>query len=131
MFSTRGIQVSENITTHSKTFQHMATRRQFIRISAMGAGAVMAGAAGFRLLGSELTDGQKATAALTGRTPTYCEICFWKCAGWVWKDDSGNIKKITGNNDDQHCSGRFCPRGTGGPGMYYDEDRLKVPSDKS
>jgi hypothetical protein len=42
----------------------MATRRQFIRISAMGAGAVMAGAAGFRLLASGLTDGQKATAAV-------------------------------------------------------------------
>ena len=68
----------------------MATRRQFIRISAMGAGAVMAGAAGFRLLASELTDGQKATmAALTGRTPTYCEVCFWKCAGWVYKDEKG------------------------------------------
>ncbi len=106
----------------------MATRRQFIRISAIGAGAVMAGAAGYRLFASGLTDGQKATAAvLAARTPTYCEICFWKCAGWVWKDDSGNIKKITGNNEDQHSSGRFCPRGTGGPGMYYDEDRLKVP----
>ncbi len=94
----------------------------------MGAGAVMAGAAGFRLLGSELTDGQKATAAvLATRTPTYCEVCFWKCAGWVWKDDEGNIKKITGNKEDQHSNGRFCPRGTGGPGMYYDEDRLKVP----
>ncbi|MCK7541515.1 MAG: hypothetical protein MZV63_66850 [Marinilabiliales bacterium] len=69
----------------------MATRRQFIRISAMGAGAVMAGAAGIRLLASELTDGQKATlAALTARTPTYCEVCFWKCAGWVYKDDEGS-----------------------------------------
>ena len=45
----------------------MATRRQFIRISAMGAGAVMTGAAGLKLFGSGMTDGQKATmAALTG-----------------------------------------------------------------
>lgn len=106
----------------------MATRRQFIRISAIGAGAVMAGAAGFRMLASDLTDGQKASiAALTGRTPTYCEVCFWKCAGWVYKDEKGAIKKITGNAEDQHSNGRFCPRGTGGPGMYYDEDRLKTP----
>ena len=106
----------------------MATRRQFIRISAMGTGAVLAGAAGFRLLASELTDGQKATlAALTGRTPTYCEVCFWKCAGWVWKDEKGAIKKITGNAEDMNCNGRLCPRGTGGVGMYYDEDRLKTP----
>jgi len=106
----------------------MATRRQFIRISAMGAGAVMAGAAGLRLFGSGLTDGQKATlAALTGRTPTYCEVCFWKCGGWVYKDDQGSIQKIIGNNEDLNCNGRFCPRGTGGVGMYHDEDRLRKP----
>jgi thiosulfate reductase/polysulfide reductase chain A len=106
----------------------MATRRQFIRISAMGAGAVMAGAAGFRLLASDLTDGQAATlAVLTGRTPTYCEVCFWKCAGWVYKNESGTIKKIIGNREDFNCNGRLCPRGTGGVGMYYDEDRLKTP----
>ena len=106
----------------------MATRRQFIRISAVGAGAVMAGMAGFRLLASELTEGQKATmAALNKRTPTYCEVCFWKCAGWVYKNDKGAIQKITGNAEDMNCNGRFCPRGTGGVGMYYDEDRLKTP----
>ena len=61
------------------------------------------------------------------RTPTYCEVCFWQCAGWVYKNDSGEIQKITGNDDDPHCNGRFCPRGTGGVGMYHDEDRLKTP----
>jgi len=106
----------------------MATRRQFIRISAIGAGAVMAGAAGLKLLASEITDGRKASyAALTGRTPTYCEVCFWKCAGWVYKDEKGSIKKIIGNSEDQNCNGRFCPRGTGGVGMYHDDDRLRNP----
>ncbi len=86
----------------------MATRRQFIRISAMGAGAVLAGVAGIKLFASDLTDGQKATrAALTARTPTYCEICFWKCAGWVYKDEKGAIKKITGNDEDLNCNGRL------------------------
>ena len=61
------------------------------------------------------------------RTPTYCEVCFWKCAGWVYKKSEGKIWKIVGNDEDQHCNGRFCPRGTGGVGMYYDEDRLKTP----
>jgi thiosulfate reductase/polysulfide reductase chain A len=37
------------------------------------------------------------------------------------------IWKIVGNDEDQHCNGRFCPRGTGGVGMFYDEDRLKTP----
>jgi len=61
------------------------------------------------------------------RTPTYCEICFWKCAGWIYKTGDGKIWKITGNDEDQHCNGRFCPRGTGGIGMYNDGDRLKTP----
>ncbi len=61
------------------------------------------------------------------RTPTYCEVCFWKCAGWVYKDKEGKIQKIIGNEDDPHSNGRMCPRGTGGVGMYYDKDRLKTP----
>ena len=71
-------------------------------------------------------DSKLLTAGLT-RTPTYCEVCFWKCAGWVSKDENDKIWKITGNNEDQHSNGRFCPRGTGGVGMYYDKDRLKTP----
>jgi len=61
------------------------------------------------------------------RTPTYCEVCFWKCAGWIHKDDRGEVWKITGNQGDLHSNGRFCPRGTGGVGMYTDEDRLRTP----
>ncbi len=106
----------------------MTNRRDFIRISMYGAGAFA--------LGGGLTQAVKAFSApgkagelsldLT-RTPTYCEVCFWKCAGWVYKNDEGKIWKIIGNDEDQHCNGRFCPRGTGGIGMYYDEDRLKTP----
>lgn len=43
------------------------------------------------------------------------------------KNEDGSIKKIVGNDDDPNCNGRFCPRGTGGVGMYYDEDRLNNP----
>jgi thiosulfate reductase/polysulfide reductase chain A len=107
----------------------MATRRQFIKISAIGAGAVMAGAAGFRLLASQQDQG--ALLASAGdplrRIPTYCEVCFWKCAGWIYKDEKGAIKKIIGNNEDLNCNGRLCPRGTGGIGMFYDENRLRTP----
>lgn len=105
------------------------TRRQFIKITGMGtAGAVVAGS----VLGSI----QKAAASTVAkpnddskltRTPTYCEVCFWKCAAWVYKDDEGNIKKLIGNEKDQHARGKLCPRGTGGLGMYNDEDRLKKP----
>ncbi len=103
-----------------------STRREFIKISALGLGAATLGGsalkAGTKFMGKERLD-----KLLTTRTPTYCEVCFWKCAGWTYTDGSGNIKKIIGNNDDPHCNGRFCPRGTGGVGMYHDEDRLKTP----
>ncbi len=37
------------------------------------------------------------------------------------------LLKLIGNDEDPHCNGRLCPRGTGGIGMYNDEDRLKTP----
>ncbi|MFT6868534.1 MAG: thiosulfate reductase/polysulfide reductase chain A, partial [Cyclobacteriaceae bacterium] len=45
----------------------------------------------------------------------------------VTKNEDGDIWKIEGHAEDPHCNGRLCPRGTGGVGMYYDEDRLKQP----
>src|SRR5665647_1915260 len=106
----------------------MTNRRDFIRITTIGAGA-LAISGGFiqaaKLLSS--SDDAKGLKVDLKRTPTYCEVCFWKCAGWVYKTSEGKIWKITGNDEDQHCNGRFCPRGTGGVGMYYDEDRLKTP----
>jgi thiosulfate reductase/polysulfide reductase chain A len=106
----------------------MASRRQFIRITSLGAGALLAGSGAYKLISefSNSAEEGKVAVDLT-RTPTYCEVCFWKCAGWVYKTPEGRIWKIIGNDDDQHCNGRFCPRGTGGIGMYYDEDRLRTP----
>jgi thiosulfate reductase/polysulfide reductase chain A len=106
----------------------MTSRRDFIRISVLGAGALVVtrGTFGTAKLLSSPDDVKKLKVDLK-RTPTYCEVCFWKCAGWVYKTSEGKIWKIIGNDEDQHCNGRFCPRGTGGVGMYYDEDRLKTP----
>ena len=108
----------------------MKTRRDFLKISAVGAGAA---AIGIKALGAngfgffeKKTDGPVSDEDLTPY-PTYCEVCFWKCAGWTYVDKSGRIRKIIGNKNDPHSNGRFCPRGTGGVGMYYDEDRLKTP----
>ena len=61
------------------------------------------------------------------RYPTYCDVCFWKCAGWSYVDKEGEIKKVEGNLDDDLSRGRLCPRGTGGLGLYSDTDRLKTP----
>jgi thiosulfate reductase / polysulfide reductase chain A len=105
----------------------MATRRDFIRISALGAGGLTVGLPAIRSWAGGLMDSEHMIYEEMLRTPTYCEICFWKCAGWVHKNSQGDLWKITGNDEDLHSNGRFCPRGTGGVGMYNDENRLKTP----
>ena len=108
----------------------MKTRRDFIKISAVGAGVTVAGLSAFGSKKFKLfepkIEGPVSDEDLTPY-PTYCEVCFWKCAGWTYVDKNGRIRKIIGNKNDPHSNGRFCPRGTGGVGMYYDEDRLKTP----
>jgi len=109
----------------------MKSRRDFIKISAAGAGVAALG------LSPLSWDGVNKLSASNNQKPvsddemtpypTYCEVCFWKCAGWTYVDKKGEIKKIIGNKEDPHCNGRLCPRGTGGIGMYNDEDRLKTP----
>ena len=87
---------------------------------ALGAGAL-------KLLAEDSTFDPFSPITQFSRIPTYCEVCFWKCAGWTYTDDKGKIVKVIGNDEDPHCNGRLCPRGTGGIGMYYDEDRLLTP----
>jgi thiosulfate reductase/polysulfide reductase chain A len=104
----------------------MATRRDFIKISGLGAMGLTLGSG---ISSCMRTDGFLDSLGQVGglRTPTYCEVCFWKCAGWVHHDAKGSISSIVGHESDPHCMGRLCPRGTGGIGMYYDEDRLVSP----
>lgn len=107
----------------------MKTRRDFIKISAAGAGAAVVGVSALKGINTLSAANNQTPASDEEMTPypTYCEVCFWKCAGWTYVDKKGDIKKIIGNKEDPHCNGRLCPRGTGGIGMYYDEDRLQTP----
>lgn len=102
-------------------------RRKFIKISSVGAGSLALAKPVFGWLPKFLESEKPLDDSKAKKFPTYCEICFWKCAGWTYTNDKGKIWKIIGNDEDQHSNGRFCPRGTGGVGMYYDEDRLKTP----
>ncbi len=102
-------------------------RRSFIKISGAGLGAAAVAGSAINFAHGSIINEAIPDVKVAERTPTYCEICFWKCAGWVTKNDQGDIWKIEGHKDDPHCNGRLCPRGTGGVGMYYDEDRLKTP----
>ena len=104
------------------------TRRDFIKVSSISLGGIAIAGGSFSL--DNLFGEPKQTgldmSKLT-RFPTYCDVCFWKCAGWTYVNEQGEIKKVEGNKEDAHCRGRLCPRGTGGLGMYYDDDRLKTP----
>ena len=110
------------------------TRREFIKIGGLGLGSLAVGGGLLQSIGcdwqqSTAMAGPLLTGAVNGNvalTPTVCEMCFWKCAGWVHTID-GQPWKITGNPDDPNCNGRLCPRGTGGIGAYLDNDRLKTP----
>ncbi|HYM62278.1 MAG TPA: molybdopterin-dependent oxidoreductase [Thermoanaerobaculia bacterium] len=103
------------------------TRREFIRIGALGAGAVAAVSGlttnWWSLQGHGVpdpkTDGDHVV-------PTFCELCFWKCGVLAHVKD-GRVTKIVGNPAHPLSRGRICPRGTGGVGLLYDPDRLKTP----
>jgi thiosulfate reductase/polysulfide reductase chain A len=102
----------------------MASRRDFIKITSVGgAGMMVAGNAAAKYF----DPAKNMKGPVIQRTPTYCEVCFWKCAGWAHTDVDGNLWKVEGNKKDPLCNGRLCPRGTGGIGMYNDPDRLKYP----
>lgn len=100
-------------------------RRDFIKISSLGLGGAALGAGlfePFNLFGTS----NVVKGPVIEKVPTYCEICFWKCAAWAVKKD-GKPWKIEGHEEDPLCNGRLCPRGSGGMGAYTDDERLKVP----
>ncbi len=104
-------------------------RRQFIKIG----GAATAGAAAVAAGSNALLPPRRAHAAHDPTPPeytiknSYCEMCFWKCAVRAYVKPDGQLWKLEGNPDDPLTSGRLCPRGTGGIGMYTDPDRLTTP----
>lgn len=102
-------------------------RREFLKISGLGMGSVLASGAFMGLNETQASPFPAYKKYKIKKVPTYCEICFWKCAGWAHYNEDGELWKLTGNDKDPHCNGRLCPRGTGGLGMYNDEDRLKTP----
>ena len=106
------------------------SRRKFIKISSLSLGGAFTATSAFNLFGQNSLLNKETVKYISQnlkKTATYCEVCFWKCAAWAYTNENGGIKKIIGNDKDPHCNGRLCPRGTGGVGMYNDEDRLKTP----
>ena len=87
----------------------MKTRRDFIKVSAVGAGAAAIGLSALNLKGVSEAQASKSQYPVSDEEmtafPTYCEVCFWKCAGWTYVDKNKNVRKIIGNKEDPHCNG--------------------------
>lgn len=103
------------------------TRRDFIKIAGVGtAGAVGLTAGGSFIKAATSADPADDRKGKVVKTPTYCEMCTYQCAGFAYVKD-GNPWKIEGNPIDEHCYGKLCTKGTSGFGAYSDPDRLKKP----
>jgi thiosulfate reductase/polysulfide reductase chain A len=100
------------------------TRRQFLQISASTFGA--AAAAGQLAQIAQVAAADPQAVKGVRATPTFCEMCFWRCGGIAYVRD-GRLWKFEGNPLDPQSRGRLCPRGTGAVGSYYDPDRLRQP----
>ena len=99
------------------------SRRRFLKIAGLGAGAATLAAGGGRTLQAMA---RKPPSGETRAVPTSCDLCFWKCNAIAHVRD-GQLWKIVGNPDDPLSRGRLCPRGTGGIGAHSDPDRLRAP----
>lgn len=102
------------------------SRRRFLKISGatIATAAILTGASKTLVKGAEKINKEKVKGIQ--KIPTYCDLCFWKCGAIAYLKD-GELWKVEGNPLDPLSKGRLCPRGTGGVGAYYDEDRLKAP----
>jgi thiosulfate reductase/polysulfide reductase chain A len=99
------------------------SRRRFLKISAGSMAAVGLAGGGASLLGRAV---KPAGERGIRQVATFCDICFWKCGAVATLKD-GQLWKIEGNPLDPLSQGRLCPRGSGGIGAHFDQDRLRSP----
>ncbi len=100
------------------------SRREFIKISGAGIGTLAVGGGVLKYIADQT--GDLPEQKIVSKTPTYCEMCTYQCAGWAYTKN-GSPWKLTGNELDEHCYGRLCTKGSAGIGAYNDPDRLKTP----
>lgn len=102
------------------------SRRRFLKISGatIATAAILTSASKTLVKGADKINKEKVKGIK--KIPTYCDLCFWKCGAIAYIKD-GELWKVEGNPLDPLSKGRLCPRGTGGVGAHYDEERLKTP----
>jgi len=59
-------------------------------------------------------------------TPSYCEMCFWRCGVDVYTVN-GKLKKLEGNQTNPNNLGHLCAKGNAGIYSTYDPDRPQYP----
>jgi len=90
-------------------------RRRFLQISAATMAAASATAGVAKLAGR--APGVDVPAQGLQQIPTFCDICFWKCAR-LRTSKTGRLeaRRQPGRPAEP---GRLCPRGTGGVGAHF------------
>lgn len=108
------------------------SRRGFLKIA--GATSV-ASSAGLLGMPSPLKASKKPKSNLNEKflnynrgeyTPSYCEMCFWKCGVDAYTVD-GKVRKLEGNKANPNNLGHLCAKGNAGIHSTYDPDRVQYP----
>lgn len=101
-------------------------RRTFLKVSGGTVVGGMAAYGGLTALSSSLQAAPWQSVKPDRVVPSFCELCFWKCGVLAYVKDE-KVYKIEGNPKHPLSNGMLCPRGAGGIGALYDEDRLRQP----
>ncbi|MHB9092128.1 MAG: molybdopterin-dependent oxidoreductase, partial [Chloroflexota bacterium] len=113
-----------------EVFKWRVSRRGFLGMGALAAGALAMGAAP----SNPPARGGVAPLRASYLPPvdfdrevyTICEQCVWRC-GLRAKVYKGKVYKLDGNPYHPHSNGMLCPRGQAGIATLYDPDRLRFP----
>lgn len=107
----------------------MTTRRDFLKLGAVAAGAAVVTKSAL-VAADELARGGRDFSPLTGKArqavPTACWQCVTRCAavGFV---ENGRLVKIEGQPNSIRTGGKVCSKGQAGVNQVYDPDRILYP----
>jgi len=102
------------------------SRRDFLKLGAAGAGALVVGQRLPPKVAQAARDAGTIDAEGNGFVHSMCEMCVWRC-GLIAKVVDGRVVKLDGNPEHPHSRGNLCPRGQSGLMNTYDPDRVLTP----
>ncbi len=102
------------------------SRRDFLKLGGMAAGAVALGSFIPPQVAKAARDAGLIDPNGDGYIPTMCEMCVWRC-GVLAKVKNGKVVKLEGNPEHPNSRGKLCARGQSGLMNTYDPDRVLHP----